>query len=131
MNDKFADPDPELKLAVPPELRASSGLPVTFTVLLNVTVTLIIAPTVYDPFAVVDVTFVITAAVPVFVRVKLVVALPAVTPTEYVPTFPFAVNVPGSAIPLAFALMVVVPVVLPKVPLWPLLPVVAVNTTEE
>ena len=66
----------------------------------------------------------------VLVRLNVVVALPAVTPTVNEPALPFAVNTPGSAMPLMLADTVVVPVLLEKVPVCPFVPVVAVNTTE-
>src|SRR6266851_2923189 len=57
---------------------------------------------------------------------------PAATSTVYAPALPFAVNVPGSAMPLPSVVIVLVPVLLKvNVPLWPLPPVCAVNTTDE
>src|SRR5437868_4602530 len=67
----------------------------------------------------------------VFVRLKIVLTVPAAAVTVYAPMVPFAVNAPGSAMPLPFVLTDFVFVLLSKVPLWPPPPVEAVNVTGE
>ena len=104
-------------------------MPVTLTALLNVTVTLIFAPTVYDPFAVVEVTLVTVAAVPLLVSAKAGLALtePAFAVTLYgPPAVPLAVKVSLNC-PEPLVLPVIVLELFEKVPLAPELGAVKVT----
>lgn len=64
------------------------------------------------------------------VRLNVAVAGLALTVTVYAPTLPLAVKTPAVATPLALVFTVIVPVLLEKVPDWPLPPATAVNVTE-